>query len=100
MRFRLDVHHKDEYFQDPANEPGIVNDLDSIINASITYAMNSQWEFSLWVKNLRDERAMNYLNDTSPFMLSLDQMMNGEVSLAANYIPPMTWGLSARFSFE
>ena len=100
MRFRLDVQHKDEYFQDPANEPGIVNDLDSIINASITYAMNSQWEFSLWVKNLRDERAMNYLNDTSPFMLSLDQMMNGEVTLAANYIPPMTWGLSARFSFE
>jgi hypothetical protein len=43
---------------------------------------------------------MNYLNDTSPFMLSLDQMMNGEVTLAANYIPPMTWGLSARFSFE
>ena len=100
MRFRLDVQHKDEYFQDPANEPGIVNDLDSIINASITYAMNSQWEFSLWVKNLRDERAMNYLNDTRPFMLSLDQMMNGEASLAANYIPPMTWGLSARFSFE
>ena len=100
LRYRLDVQHKDEYFQDPANEPGIVNELDGIINASVTWSLNANWEFSLWGKNLSDERAFNYLNDSSPFMLSEAQLINDEVVLAANYIPPLTWGLSARFDFE
>ena len=100
LRMRLDVQHKDEYFQDPANEPGIVNGLDSIVNASITWELKSNWAFTLWGKNLTDERAYNYLNDSTPFMLSLPQAIAGQSTLAANYIPPLTWGVSARYTFE
>ena len=100
LRLRFDLQHKDKYFQDPANEPGIQNDLDSIVNASITWALPTNWELILWGKNLTDERAFNYLNDSSPFMLSGAQLGAGQISYAANYIPPLTWGISARYTFE
>ena len=100
LRLRFDLQHKDEYFQDPANEPGIRNGLDSIVNASVTWDLGSNWAVTLWGKNLTDERAFNYLNDTGVFMLSGAQLGAGESTLAANYIPPLTWGVSVRYTFE
>ena len=33
-------------------------------------------------------------------MLSGAQLGAGESTLAANYIPPLTWGVSVRYTFE
>lgn len=100
LRFRLDMQHKDEYFQDPDNSPGIMNGLDNIMNASVNWTIGPNWQLTVWGKNLRDERAFNYLNDSSVFMLSAQQLAAGLTSRAANYIEPRTWGLSAQYSFE
>ena len=101
LSFRMDLQHKSEYFQDPANEPGVVNSIDSLINGSISWTPpSSDWEFTLWAKNLTDERALNYVNDSSVFILSTEQVEAGQQALAYNYVPPMTWGISARYTFE
>ena len=99
LGLRADVQHKSEYFQDPANEPGIVNSIDAIVNASITWSLPSNWQFSLWAKNLTDERAVNYANDSSVFILSTAQVEAGEQAFAFNYVPPLTWGVRARFDY-
>lgn len=75
--------------------------VDSIVNAGVTWTLPTyDWEFSIWVKNLTDERAVEYANDSSVFILSTEQVESGAQAFAYNYAPPMTWGISVRYTFE
>jgi len=100
LAFRVDLQHKDEYFQDPANEQGIVNGIDGMVNGSMTWTLPSSWEVSLWGKNLGDERAVNYGNGAEAFILSMAAVESGALAFAYNYMPPRTFGLSLRYTVD
>jgi iron complex outermembrane receptor protein len=84
--FQFDGAYYGDQFLEVTNGPGTLQEAYNISNLSVTYETES-WSFSVWSKNLFDERYKAY---------SLDL---GALGATTYYAPPRTSGVSARYEF-
>ncbi len=87
---RADLSYIDDHFKDALNFPQLTQDSYSLVDAYITYLpQQSNWELSLFGKNLSDERYI-----VSGFANGLSQ------GPATTYLGrPREWGLSLKYRF-
>ncbi|WP_273143949.1 TonB-dependent receptor [Oceanicaulis alexandrii] len=86
-RLRTDYQHTGEYFFDPSNNPEVLVDSYSTVDARLSWQPNDErWEVALWAKNLGDE--------TYPLHIIKNNGIGFNV-----FAPPRTWGASLRVRF-
>ncbi len=66
---QLDGTYNDDQYIESHNGGSSIQDAYGIINASVTYYDNDEWNLSLWVKNLNDAKYAIYSLDTLGLIL-------------------------------
>lgn len=86
-RLRADYQHTGEYFFDPSNNPEILVDSFSTVDARLSWRPNHEdWEVALWAKNLGDETYPQHI------------IKNNGIGFTV-FAPPRTWGATLRVRF-
>jgi iron complex outermembrane receptor protein len=94
-----DVQHKSRYYIDANNDPALTVKYNAMVDASLSLEAKSGWGISVWGKNLTNEHALAYANDFSAFYMSTAQYQAGTTGISANYVPPLTWGISFSYKY-
>jgi iron complex outermembrane receptor protein len=84
----LNYAYSDEIFNDSQNSPFLFQDSYSLVNASATYTINYDWDITLFVENLTDERVLETGN--SNFGLGFHE---------ARFNRPREYGVTVRYKF-
>ena len=85
---RIDYAYSAEIFNDSQNSPFLFQDDYSLVNASATYTINYDWDITLFVENLTDERVLETGN--SNFGLGFHE---------ARFNRPREYGVTVRYKF-
>jgi len=86
-RLRTDFQYTDDFFFDPSNNPEVLVDSYSTVDARLSWRPNEEdWEVALWGKNLGDE--------TYPMHI----IKNNGIGFTV-FSPPRTWGATLRVRF-
>ena len=86
LAFQVDGVYNDDQFLEVTNGSGSKQDAYNVSNASVSWT-NDSFSVSGWVKNFTDETYLQY---------SLDL---GELGTTSYYALPITYGISARYSW-
>ena len=96
LRFQANYQYKGEFLLETRPdfaESQFLSGFDNQIDASVAYSpKDSRWEFSLWGRNLADERYIIFGQDQDAFTYTLDELMAGATASQPRYNQPRTWG--------
>jgi outer membrane receptor protein involved in Fe transport len=109
MTLAADYQYKSEYQLELNEDSAFTSEVPGLVNGSISYQTPSEkWQFTIWGKNLTDEEVVIYGNDFRFFSYyfgeafdpsSPDFNPEAAQSRIVRYIPPRTYGVTARVSF-
>jgi iron complex outermembrane receptor protein len=100
VALRTNVLYKSRYFLSVDNDPNRTAKLDHIVNAGISYTTpGERWEFSLWGKNLTDERTFWITSDRGIFIQEAGDFFAGAQTYTVRYTDPRTWGATVRWNY-
>ncbi|MCL2916023.1 TonB-dependent receptor [Shewanella corallii] len=88
LSIRADYSYTDDLFNDSQNSPFLFQDAHSLVNASVSYTFNYDWELILFVENLTDRRVIESGN--SNFGLGFHE---------ARFNRPREYGTTLRYKF-
>lgn len=88
MSLRLDYAYMDDLFNDSQNSPFLFQKSHSLVNASISYTVDYDWEIVVFVENLTDKRVIQSGN--SNFGLGFHE---------ARFNRPREYGVTVRYKF-
>ena len=99
LQLRGDIQYKSDYFPFADNRAESLVDLAPFYNASIRYQLpGERWSFTLWGKNLSDQRRSTGGIDRGSVLFSLDDLAAGAQAVVFRATPPRTFG--GAISFE
>jgi iron complex outermembrane receptor protein len=100
LTLRANMLYKSRYFLSVDNDPNRTAKVDGLVNAGIEYALpGGQWEFSLWVKNLTDERFFLTKADRGTFIQRRADRQAGDRTWTGRYNEPRTFGATVRWNY-
>ena len=94
----LDYQYKDDFYTEISNEAPFGTKIDGLVNAQIAYRMNDRITFSLWGKNLTDERYKLYSNDLGGFFFPAGDPRSAQVVMP-RWSERRTAGISVTIDF-
>jgi iron complex outermembrane recepter protein len=100
LTIRANVTHRSRYFLSVDNDPNRTAKIDNVVNSGIEYTTpNKKWEFSLWVKNLTDERFFLTKADRGTFIQPRSDRRAGLRTYTGRYNEPRTFGATVRWKY-
>ena len=99
VALRTNLIYTSRYYLSVDNDPNRTAKLDNIVNAGIKYTTpGERWEFSLWGKNLTDERTHVTNADRGIFIQEAGDFFAGAQTYTGRFNEPRTWGATVRWN--
>ena len=100
LTLRTNVVYRSRYFLSVDNAPNRTAKVNGLVNAGLEYATaDERWEFSLWAKNLTDERFFLTKADRGTFIQRRVDRNAGDRTWTGRYNEPRTFGATVRFNY-
>lgn len=100
LTMRANLLYRSRYFLNVSNDPNLTAQIDGMINSGIEYSTPSgKWKFSLWVKNLTDERFFSTKADRGTFIQPRSIRNAGLRTYTGRYNEPRTFGATIRWNY-
>jgi iron complex outermembrane receptor protein len=100
LTLRSNVTYRSRYFLSVDNDPNRTAKVSGLVNAGLEYALpGGQWEFSVWVKNLTDDRFFLTKADRGTFIQRRVDRQAGDRTWTGRYNEPRTFGATVRWNY-